>query len=277
MGRDLEPGGRRGGPDHRVGGQVPRVPKRRVPGPAEVEGRPHRCGGAGPGAETRCAGRTCPRPGPTPPPPGCWTPPFPFAPTQACPNTATLCPCTSGPFFGTIVFAGPFQMEKVVLCRRGLCGCHCVGVAVVPCARVSWGCVLGCCFVVSVFEGEDWVVPATRAPWHVPRGTMGLGQTERPPCSALLPPEAELGPCSDEGRNPQQNRGWADPRTTARSQCSVKHPGHRAGAHATHVTHEAHAACNRRGTRPAHARPTEWGSGCGGRPGQRVQEQSTWA
>ena len=30
------------------------------------------------------------------------------------------------------------------------------------------------------------------------------------------------------------------------------------------------------GARPAHARPTEWGSVCGG-PGQRVEEQGTWA
>ena len=31
------------------------------------------------------------------------------------------------------------------------------------------------------------------------------------------------------------------------------------------------------GTRPAHARPTEWGRVRGGRPGQRVVEQGTWA
>ena len=62
-----------------------------------------------------------------------------------------------------------------------------------------------------------------------------------------------------------------------RSQCSANHPGHHAGAHATRVNHEAHAARNQQGTRPAHARPTEWRSVCGGRQGQRVEEQGTWA
>ena len=62
-----------------------------------------------------------------------------------------------------------------------------------------------------------------------------------------------------------------------RSQCSVKHPGHRAGAHATRINHEAHATRNQQGTRPVHARPTEWGSVRGGQPGQRMEEQGTWA
>ena len=31
------------------------------------------------------------------------------------------------------------------------------------------------------------------------------------------------------------------------------------------------------GMRPAQARPTKWGSVCGGRPGQCVEEQGTWA
>ena len=39
----------------------------------------------------------------------------------------------------------------------------------------------------------------------------------------------------------------------------------------------AHATRNQQGTHPAHARPTEWGSVCGGRLGQRVEEQGTWA
>ena len=64
---------------------------------------------------------------------------------------------------------------------------------------------------------------------------------------------------------------------TARSQCSVNHPGHHAGAHATRVNHEAHATRNQQGTRPTHVRPTEFGSVCGGRPGQRMEEQGTWA
>ena len=63
----------------------------------------------------------------------------------------------------------------------------------------------------------------------------------------------------------------------ARSQCSVNHPGHHAGAHATRVNHEVHATRNQQGTRPAHARPMEWGSGCGGQPEQCVEEQGTWA
>ena len=80
-----------------------------------------------------------------------------------------------------------------------------------------------------------------------------------------------------KGRNLQQNRGRAEPRTTVRSQCSVNHPGHHAGVHATRIDHEAHATRNQQRRRPAHAQPTEWGSVCGGRPGQRVEHQGTWA
>ena len=99
-------------------------------------------------------------------------------------------------------------------------------------------------------------------------------------------PEA---PCGKErwarqGKEPPIKLGWAEPRTTTRSQCSVNHPGHHAGAHAAcgnydgaHATREAHATRNQQGTRPAHSRPMEWGSVCGGRPGQRVEEQGTWA
>ena len=78
-------------------------------------------------------------------------------------------------------------------------------------------------------------------------------------------------------KEPPIKLGWEEPRTTARSQCSVKHPGHRAGAHTTRVKHEAHATRNQQGTRPAHERPAEWGSVRGGRPRQRVEEQGTWA
>ena len=92
-------------------------------------------------------------------------------------------------------------------------------------------------------------------------------------------PEAHCGKqwWAMQGKEPPTKPGWAEPRTTARSQCSVKHPGHCAGAHAACVNHEAHATRNQQGTRPAHARPTEWGSVCVGRPGQRVEEQGTWA
>ena len=90
-------------------------------------------------------------------------------------------------------------------------------------------------------------------------------------------PEA---PCGKEwwarqGKEPPTKP--AEPRTTARSLCGVNHPGHHAGAHATRVNHEAHATRKQQGTRPAHARPMEWGSVCGGQPGQRVEEQGTWA
>ena len=40
------------------------------------------------------------------------------------------------------------------------------------------------------------------------------------------------------------------------------------GAHATRVNHQAHATHNQQG---------EWGSVCGGRWGQRMEEQGTWA
>ena len=93
-------------------------------------------------------------------------------------------------------------------------------------------------------------------------------------------PEA---PCGKEwwarqGKEPPTKPGWAEPRTTARSQCSINHLGHHAGAHATRVNHDgAHATRDQQGTRPAHARPTEWESVCGGRQGQRVEDQGTWA
>ena len=81
-----------------------------------------------------------------------------------------------------------------------------------------------------------------------------------------------------QGKGPPTKLGRADPRTTPRSQCSVKHPGHRAGAHATRVNHDGtYATRNQQGTRPVHAQPTERGSVCGGWPGQRVEEQGTWA
>ena len=73
------------------------------------------------------------------------------------------------------------------------------------------------------------------------------------------------------GGGPPTKPWTAEPRTTAWSQYSVNHPGHHAGAQPTRVNH------NRQGTHPAHARPTEWGSVCGGRLGQCVEEQDTWA
>ena len=40
---------------------------------------------------------------------------------------------------------------------------------------------------------------------------------------------------------------------------------------------DAHATRNQQGTRPAHARPTEYGSVGGGWPGQCVEKHGTWA
>ena len=40
---------------------------------------------------------------------------------------------------------------------------------------------------------------------------------------------------------------------------------------------DGHTTRNQQGTRPAHPRPTEWGSIRGGRLGQRVEKQGTWA
>ena len=74
----------------------------------------------------------------------------------------------------------------------------------------------------------------------------------------------------------QVREGTPDKTGVGRSK-DVQHPGHRAGEHATHVNHEAHVTRNQQGTHPVHARPTEWGSVRGGRPGQRVEEQGTWA
>ena len=93
-------------------------------------------------------------------------------------------------------------------------------------------------------------------------------------------PEA---PCGKEWWA-RQAKGPPTGRTKARSRSSVNHPGHHAGTHATcenhdvaHTTCEEHATRNPQGTRRAHTRPAEWGSVCGGRPGQCVEEQSTWA
>ena len=135
--------------------------------------------------------------------------------------------------------------------------------------------------------------PPVRAGDQAPTGTQGAnpGAPTAQRCCSSAPrgsntqwatagaPEA---PCGKEwwarqGKEPPTKPGWAQPRMTARSQCSVKHPGHHAGAHATRVSHEAHATRNQQGMRPAHTRPTEWGSVCGGRLGQRVEEQGTWA
>ena len=49
------------------------------------------------------------------------------------------------------------------------------------------------------------------------------------------------------------------------------------GGGGAHATREAHATRNQQGARPAHVRPTELGTVGGGRPGQRVEEQGTWA
>ena len=83
---------------------------------------------------------------------------------------------------------------------------------------------------------------------------------------------------SDKTRmEPPTKPGWAEPWTTTRSQCSRNHPGHHVGVHATRVNHEVYATRNQQGTRPAHVQPAEWGSVCGGRLGQYVEEQGTWA
>ena len=90
-------------------------------------------------------------------------------------------------------------------------------------------------------------------------------------------PEAHCGKerWSRKEKEPPTKPGWAEPRTTARPQCSVNRLGHHAGAHTTgvnnngvHATREAHATHDHQGTRHAHARPTEWWSTWGGLPVQ---------
>ena len=74
------------------------------------------------------------------------------------------------------------------------------------------------------------------------------------------------------------SRKGKEPRTTARPPCSVNHPGHHAGAHATRVNqNEAHATRDHQGTRHAHARPTVWWSAGGGRAVRRLEEWGIWA
>ena len=67
-------------------------------------------------------------------------------------------------------------------------------------------------------------------------------------------PEAPCGKewWAKQGNEPPTTPG-CEPRTTARSQYSVNHPGHHAGTHTTRVNHETHATRNQQGTRPAHA------------------------
>ena len=58
-------------------------------------------------------------------------------------------------------------------------------------------------------------------------------------------PEAHYGKewWARQGKDPLTKPGWAEPKTMARSQCSVKHPGHRAGAHATRNQQGTRCAC----------------------------------
>ena len=84
--------------------------------------------------------------------------------------------------------------------------------------------------------------------WH--SAAVRLCPGDPAPSGPPLGPEA---PCGKEwwarqGKEPPIKAGWAEPRTIARSQCSVKHPEHHAGAHATRVNHEVHATRNQQGT-----------------------------
>ena len=49
------------------------------------------------------------------------------------------------------------------------CWCSCNSI----CSCVL-GCTLAFCFVLSCFEGEGWLLPATCVLWYVPRGITGL-------------------------------------------------------------------------------------------------------
>ena len=80
-----------------------------------------------------------------------------------------------------------------------------------------------------------------------------------------------------QAREGTPDKTGAELRMMVRSQCSINHPGHHAGAHTTRVNHEAHAIRNQQGMRPAHTRPPEWGGVRSERPGHRVEDQGTWA
>ena len=99
--------------------------------------------------------------------------------------------------------------------------------------------------------------PLVRTPRQDTCAVGGEGRRLRPSTqwATAGAPEA---PCGKEwwarqGKEPPTKPGWAEPRTTARSQCSVKHPGHRAGAHATRV--------NQQGMRPALGERMWWTAG----------------
>ena len=67
-----------------------------------------------------------------------------------------------------------------------------------------------------------------------------------PPLGPLRrPAERNGGP--GKRRNLRQNRGWAEPRTTARSQCSVHHPGHhvKQGTWGSRTRKHREAGCGR--------------------------------
>ena len=121
-------------------------------------------------------------------------------------------------------------------------------------------------------SGTQRANPGARAVQHprspVPRGS---GTQWATPLGPLW-----KGVVGHEREGTSNKPGWAEPRMTARPPCSVNHPGHHAGAHATRVNHNgAHATRNHQGARHAHARPREWWSARDGRPGQCAEEWGT--
>ena len=106
-----------------------------------------------------------------------------------------------------------------------------------PCAALGGG-GFSVCRACLAFATEHSAAPGECAKgvpsggaqprWHVLGGLCVCAQgTRGPPLGPLRRPvERDGGP--GKGENPPTKPRWAEPWTTARSQCSVNHPGHRA-------------------------------------------------
>ena len=112
-----------------------------------------------------------------------------------------------------------------------------------------------------------------RAGDGAPRGPT-LGPLQRNVCVCLCP--GDPAPCGPPLRCLVGPPG-ANPGTPAASRLCLSTLRGPRTQWATTGPPDAHATRNQQGTRPAHARPTEWGSVRGGWPGQRVEKQGTWA
>ena len=187
-----------------------------------------------------------------------------------------LTPCSSA-LLSPPQFCKPCAHHYLTVLNYLTVGEQCPAKDLVRAVRVEGaGGVLWSCQSAQVIghpEGPLWAPAAQRRRSPAPRRSSTQWATAGAP-------EASCGKewWARKGKEPPTKPGCSEPRTTARPPCSVNHPGHHAGAHATRVNHNgAHATHDRQGARHAHARPMEWWSAGCGRPVQRAEEWGTWA